>query len=223
VTDAHQLGHLGERRTLHLDRGGAVLLVEAAAGCRRVDEDVAGDDRPDHDPRVSAGDRKEGEAGQPVLDHRQQAGIGLEAQVIGRVEEREVPGLVHLEAVVVQDPGVVLDEPMGNDHVADPEGRVQAAGDSGEHEGARSRGADQEGGDRAHGHLPDPTLGQDDLMTVEPARPGLDAVSQGQRRPWFERGTQRGELRIERGDDGDGSSAGHGRDATVRPMLGAPV
>ena len=119
------------------------------------------------------------------------------------MEERQVPGLVDLQPVLVEHAGVVLDEPIGHDHVANPQGRVETAGHAGEDHHPRCDGLDQEGCRGSHGHLPDPRLGQDHVLPIQAARPGADTAADVQRRSAGQRLAQGGQLWFERGDDQD--------------------
>ncbi len=119
------------------------------------------------------------------------------------MEERKVPGLVDLEPVLVEHAGVVLDEPIRHDHVADPQGRIKTARDAGEDDHPRADRPNEERCRGSHGHLSDPRLGQDHGLPVQPAGPGPDVASNLQHLPAGEGLTQGSELRVERGDDQD--------------------
>ena len=52
------------------------------------------------------------------------------AEPIGRIEKRHVPRLIGGDPLVLDDPGIVLHRPVGDDHVADAQRGVEAAGDT---------------------------------------------------------------------------------------------
>ena len=142
-------------------------------------------------------------------------GIGLEAEVVCGMEEGQVPGLVDLQPVLVEHARVVLDEPVGDNNVPDPERRIQAAGHAGEDDHPRADRPNEERGRSSHGHLPDPCLGQDHGLPVQPAGPGADVAANPQRLPAGERLAQGGELGFEGGNDQD-----HGCRRLPEPLAG---
>ena len=125
MANSEHLGHLGKRRALHLHRGGAVVVEQP----RRASGESTKTSPVRIVPVTIRGSRpatgRESHANESLLNGNQQSASVSKAQVVGRAKERQVAGLVDLDPVVVEDAGVVLDQPIGDDDVADPERRVQ--------------------------------------------------------------------------------------------------
>jgi hypothetical protein len=125
------------------------------------------------------------------------------------MEERQVPSLVDLDPVVVEDAGVVLDEPIGDDDVTNAERRVEAARDPGEDDDPGCGLVEQHRGHGRHGNLPDSALREHDRLAVERPAPnprGDPEVHLG----WIgQRLAELGKLWLERRHDGDRDRALH--------------
>ena len=80
--------------------------------------------------------------------------------------------LVDAEPLPLRHSGVVLDQPVGDDDVADPECGIQPARDPGEDDQPWPHLGQQQGRERRHGDLADAGLGQDDVFAVECRDPG---------------------------------------------------
>ena len=174
VADAERLRRLRHGGTLHLDRGRAECGVQALTQVGGVDEDVAGQDGAADDARWMAVDGFQLEPAR-ALDHlRQQLAVGGVAKLVGRVEEGQVAGLVRRQASGLGHTGVMLDESVGDDDVANCELRIEATGDTGEDDQSRAQAGNQQRRQDRRRHLADAGLGQDDGVPIERALPGWE-------------------------------------------------
>ena len=131
MIESVSLRHLGDRGALHLDRLRRESVPESRPLTCGLEELVAGEDRPECDP---PGDEIGRCIRQSPLNGVQQPGGRMEPELVGRVEEGNVARLIGGDAIVAEHPGVVLNERLADDHVADVEIRIEAPGHPGEDE-----------------------------------------------------------------------------------------
>lgn len=89
------------------------------------------------------------------------------SETIGGVDERDVACLVGLQSLILDEPGVVLDQPFGDHHVTHIQVRIQAARDAGENHCAATEPVRQNGRDQRRVDLAHTGFGEDDVAPVE--------------------------------------------------------
>ena len=113
--------------------------------------------------------------------------------------------------------GVVLDEPIGNHDVPDPQRWIEAACTPGEDDDPGLGLPDEQGGHRRQGHLANATLSQDDSVVIECTPPCAGAPANVKVRRRVERVTQRGKFRLKGRDHRNGA---HGIHSPMLPSRG---
>ena len=87
--------------------------------------------------------------------------------VLRETGQRRHTGLIGLDRAIDQSAVVVADEPVGDHHVADPQCRIEAARNAGEHERAAPELPEQQGRHQGGVDLPDARLHGDHRMAVQ--------------------------------------------------------
>ena len=104
------------------------------------------------------------------MDPRTQRGVEVVAEAVGGVDERHVAGLIVRQPVGFDHPGVVLDGPVADHDVTDPQRGVQPAGDPGERDCAATEPVGQQGRHDGGVDLAHTRSDQDHLVPVEQTR-----------------------------------------------------
>ncbi len=177
------VGDLRDGAALHLHGLAAMLLGKPMAHLARVHEHVARQDRADRDPWRSIANRRQLDAIQSVPDCADQVRGWREAELVSRVEERQVPGLIDVQSVGLEDSGVVLDQAVGNDDIAYPQVGVQSARDTCENDHARLGRQDERRCDHGGRDLADARFGKHNRLPsrdpVQPADPAPTRLPDG--------------------------------------------
>ena len=127
----------------------------------------------------------------------------------------QVACLVDVKAVRLGHAGVVLDEPIRHDDVANEDLRIEAARHAREDHRLRLCADDEHRRQCGHGYLADAGLGQHHGMTVERPHPGGEAALERERLQFRGRLAQRGQLLRKGGDDGQWM-IGHAEDTSTK-------
>ncbi len=217
VRDAERLGDLADGPAFHLDRLAMELLEEPNARRLAVQELIAGEDGAEADDRgarhTTCGRRRErleAEADEPLADPGEEMLGRTIAELIRGVEEGHVPGLVGVDPLALQDPGIVLQRALADDDIADVKGRVEPAGHPGEDEAATAEAVGEQGGGQCRVDLADPAPGEHQAMPVERTGDEGDAAVPAR----FGRRHGIGEM-AELLRDGADDADGHGRTPAI--------
>src|SRR5882724_11177785 len=169
-------GDLRHGGALHFHGLSLEAVEEPLARRLAVDELVAGKDRAEADrrlPRNAAGHRGrqwwQGEAIETFLQAESNLGGEIEAEAIARFADGRNARAKGLDVAADDGAVIVLDEAIGDHDVADAEGGIDAAGDTGEKHAAAAEMIEQQRGHQRRVDLADAGFDQHHRHAVEPA------------------------------------------------------
>lgn len=167
MIDTEVLGDLCDRGSFHLGHLCAEGRVQSTALVVGLEELVPSRHRSEDNFRLFTQDRGEFDVREPSANPVEEA-IGRPiSEILGGIEERDVPRLIDQETVRSQNSGVVVQNEFGYDDISDADGIVDTTRDPGEDHDTRFEVIECER--RHHGsvHLPDPASGDHDVSGSE--------------------------------------------------------